>query len=140
MAEAETVADKTKVIVDNVKELANQPTKILASAMQAADKALYTIIYGDKRDKDGKRKGFMNEMMEQMRFTFTKFNNWLESLVEPVKEKLGVNQFREVPGKLFEHIFGISPHEVWTDFKTYLFGRYEEDSRGNRYRAEDGIF
>lgn len=140
LAEAEDVTSKAKVIANNIKELAQKPTNLLASAMQAADKALYTIIYGDDRTKDGKRKGLMQHMLEQMQITFTKFHNWMDSLLNPIKEKLGVNQFREVPGKLFEHVFGVSPHEVWTDLKQYLFGAYEVDELGNKVRTKDGIF
>ena len=140
LVKAETFSEKVGVINNNFKALLRKPADILASSMQAADKAIYTLIYGDKRNKDGSRKGFMNEMMDQMRYTFTKFHNWMDSLLDPLKEKLGVNQFREIPGKVFEKFFGMTPHEAYEDFKTYLFGEFEEDADGNKYRTKDGLF
>ena len=139
LIKAETFSEKVSVINNNFRALLQKPGQILASSMEAADKALYTIVYGDKRDKNGRRKGFMNEMMDQMKLSFIKFHNWMDSLFDPLKERLGVNQFREIPGKVFEKFFGMSPHEAYIDFKKYLFGEFEEGADGNKYRVSNGI-
>ena len=136
---AQTISAKSKVIVENIKDIAAQPSKLIASAMDSADRALYTIIYGDKRDKDGKRKSFLNEMIEQMKFQFLKVNNWIdETILNPVKEKLKIEDFRDIPDKIFG-MFGIDIHETMDNFKRYVFGKYEIDGNGKRVRVEDGL-
>ena len=136
---ADTVAKKSKVIVENVKDIAAQPAKLIASAMDSADRALYTIIYGDKRDKDGKRKSFLNELIEQMKLQFLKFNTWIDTnILTPIKDKLKIESFRDIPEKIFS-FFGIDIHETMDNFKKYIFGEYDVDAQGNRVQTREGL-
>ena len=139
LLEAKTITEKSKVIVQNIKDISSQPSQLIASAMDSADRALYTIIYGDKRDKDGKRKSFLNEMIEQMKLQFTKVNTWIDNtILNPMKEKMGVESFRDVPKKIFA-MFGIDIDETFKSFKEYIFGRYEIDGNGKKVRTQDGL-
>ena len=137
---AKSISEKSKVIVDNIKDISKQPSKLIASAMDSADRALYTIIYGDKRDKDGKRRSFFNELLDQMKFQFTKFNLWLDNtILEPVKEKLDIESFKDLPNKIFS-MFGIDLNETSKNIKEYIFGASEIDANGNRVKTKDGLF
>ena len=139
LLEAKTISEKSKVIVQNIKDISSQPSQLIASAMDSADRALYTIIYGDKRDKDGKRKSFLNEMIEQMKLQFTRVNTWIDNaILNPMKEKMGVESFRDVPKKIFA-MFGIDIDETFKSFKEYIFGRYEIDGNGRKVRTQDGL-
>ena len=136
---SKNIGEKTRVIVDSVNELSKKPAQMLSSAMASADKALYTLIYGDKRDEDGKRKSFSREMIEQMKLQFTKLNSWIDdTILNPIKDKIGVNQFRDVPKKIFA-MFGIDLDETWKNFKEYIFGAYEVDANGVKRRTQDGL-
>ena len=138
---AKTITEKSKVIVDNIKSISSQPSKLLASAMDSADRALYTIIYGDKRDKDGKRKSFLNEMIDQMKYHYTRLNTWLDTeILIPLKEKLKVDQFRDIPNKIFKDLFGVDLTETKNNFKEFLFGVSEIDGNGNKIITKEGLF
>ena len=136
---SKNIGEKTRVIVDSVNELSKKPAQMLSSAMESADKALYTLIYGDNRDEDGKHKSFSREMIDQMKFQFTKLNAWIDdTILNPIKDKIGVNQFRDVPKKIFA-MFGIDLDETWKNFKEYIFGAYEVDANGVKRRTQDGL-
>ena len=139
LLKAQTLSEKSKVIAENVKDIAKQPSQLIAAAMDSADRALYRIIYGDKRDKDGKRKSFLNEMIEQMKFQFTKVNTWIDNtILNPMKEKMNIDSFKDIPKKIFG-MFGINLDETLKSFKQFIFGEYYTDANGNKIMTREGL-
>lgn len=127
---ADSLSSKSKVIVDNISELAKKPAKFIASVMDKADQRLYQIIYGNPNDKSSK--GFLTELIYRLQNTFDKFNTWMdENILEPIKKKLGVNSIKEFGKKMIASLFGIDPDEMAESMKQYLFGN--KDSDGKRH-------
>ena len=87
--EAGTVGEKFKVISSGIEHLAKKPGDMLGSVIATADQKIYELIYGKKDEK-----GFLQAMVEEMKQTFSKLNDWINMhIIEKIKKKLDESGF-----------------------------------------------
>lgn len=121
LIEADTVSDKMKVLLNRVDDISKKPINFFARTLDKVDQRLYEVIYGDK-ESNGSNVGFMDALVSQIKNTFKNLNNWLDDhVLTPIKEKLDVDDFREIPKALLKKV-GIDLDEIKENIKDKLFG------------------
>ncbi|MCK9199068.1 MAG: hypothetical protein M0P49_05650, partial [Bacilli bacterium] len=96
---AESLSDKSKVIIENLNSMSKKPADFLAHTIDKVDQRLYDIIYDKpiKADDGHEIKGFLNAMIYKMKDSFSKINTWLdEKILNPIKKKLGGDTVGEI--------------------------------------------
>lgn len=107
LLKADSLGAKFKVITKNLGELTKKPGLALAGVIDTADKRIFQLVFGSKegeeiKDKEGNTvRGFLDYLILRTQQTFDKMNDWLdENILNPLKEKLGVESF----GELFKRL------------------------------------
>lgn len=131
LLEAESLTGKMKTITEKLNDLSKKPVSFITKTISKVDERLYEVIYGVDGDNAKKGpKGFIDALILNLKTTFSKFNTWLdEKILEPLKEKMNVQSFKDVGAKVFG-MFGIDPKEIGDNIKKYLLG--EKDGDGKR--------
>jgi len=123
---ATNLSEKTKVFIDQMDQISKKPVEFFARTLDKVDQKLYEAIYG--KPEENKHMGFIDSLTYNLNQTFSKFNNWLdETILNPVKDKLNVENFKDV-GKKFFGMFGLDVDELSKKLKTFLVG--DENEKG----------
>ena len=141
LLQAETISSKFAVITDSLQSISRKPMEIIEGLFTKVDQRLFEVIYGmDTKNYRGKEaKGFLDILIIETQYRFGQLNEWInETLLTPLKEKLGVEQFRELPSKILE-AFGIDTVELKTQMKEFLFGDEKKNKRGVLSDIKDSI-
>lgn len=120
---AETITEKMAVFTNSVDNLLEAPQKFLTNIMLKADQRLYSLVFGDDETHyvNGKPvNGILDEIIYQVKGTFTKLNDWIgEKILNPLKNK-GING----PGDLIQYIgeiFGVDLKGTKDSILNWLF-------------------
>lgn len=106
LRKAKSIKDKFAVLKIGSSNVRDDVVNLVANTVTKADEALYKLIFGDDKEiasEDGKQsyKSFMDAMIGKMQDSFTRFNSWLdEKILEPLKKKLGIESFGDIPKKV----------------------------------------
>lgn len=121
---AETITEKFEVLTNDVNNLLEAPGKFLTNIMLKADERLYNLVFGDEETHyiDGRPvKGILDEMVYHIKDTFKSVNTWIdEKILEPLKEKLGIETFGDLIQKVGEK-FGFDFKKSRENFVDWLF-------------------
>lgn len=94
MAQAGSIGQKMGVISRNLKNIASAPTSILTSVFTTADKFIYDMLFEKNtniRDEDNKPvKGVFGEMINELKQTFSGFNEWLNDIFKDLSKGDGI--------------------------------------------------
>lgn len=122
LIEADTISDKMKVLLERVNDISKKPVEFFSRTLDKVDQRLYEVIYGNKENNNSSM-GFMEALVDQVKGTFKNVNNWLdEHVLSPIKDRLDVEDFREIPKALLKKV-GIDLDEIKSTIKDKLFGK-----------------
>lgn len=135
---ATSIAEKTKVLGDKISNITSKPMETVAKIIDKVDIRLYEAIYGKEKGKEGPS-GFLNQIIFQIKKTFTNLNTWIdEKILMPIKKKLEIQSFKDI-GKKVLGVFGIDADDLKKKVRTYLFGDKETGEKGLFTDIKTGI-
>ena len=100
-----TLDEKLKMAGNYLSQLTAKPNQWATNMIEAADKRIYDLFYGQetgKEDEKGNKiRGMMNLMTFKFNQTLNKMTSWADdNIFSPIKKKLGIESFSDLLDKI----------------------------------------